>query len=51
MAAERSGLFATKSTERLLEETQERGASLRRAVGVIDLTALGLGGIIGTGSS
>jgi APA family basic amino acid/polyamine antiporter len=49
MAAERTGLFATKSTERLLEETRERGASLRRAIGVLDLTALGLGGIIGTG--
>ena len=49
MAAERAGLFVTKSHERLIAETRERGASLRRAVGVLDLTALGLGGIIGTG--
>ena len=49
MASERTGLFATKSSERLIAETKSRGAALSRAIGVIDLTALGLGGIIGTG--
>jgi APA family basic amino acid/polyamine antiporter len=42
-------VWATKSTERLLDETQEEGRKLRRAVGTLDLTALGVGAIIGTG--
>jgi basic amino acid/polyamine antiporter, APA family len=44
------GLFARKPTEMLLEETRadpEHG--LKRAVGVLDLTALGIGAVIGTG--
>jgi APA family basic amino acid/polyamine antiporter len=45
----RSGLFATKPVDRLVEDTHERGVELRRAVGALDLTALGLGAIIGTG--
>jgi APA family basic amino acid/polyamine antiporter len=40
------GPLARKSTEELVEET---GHGLRRAVGALDMTALGLGAIIGTG--
>jgi basic amino acid/polyamine antiporter, APA family len=47
--AERSGLFATKPVDRLVEDTHEKETELRRAVGALDLTALGLGAIIGTG--
>src|SRR3954464_3274783 len=44
----RKGLFARKPTEALAREADdERG--LRRAVGTLDLTALGIGAIIGTG--
>jgi APA family basic amino acid/polyamine antiporter len=49
-AAARPGLFARKPTEQLLRETQadpEQG--LKRSVGVLDLTALGIGAVIGTG--
>ncbi len=46
--ATRPGLFARKPTEHLVRETSgEHG--LKRAVGVLDLTALGIGAIIGTG--
>jgi APA family basic amino acid/polyamine antiporter len=46
-AAARKSLFATKSTEQLLETAE--GTSLRRGIGALDLTALGIGAIIGTG--
>ena len=46
---ERSGIFATKPVGRLVEDTHEKETELRRAVGALDLTALGLGAIIGTG--
>src|SRR5918999_5673137 len=46
---ERSGLFATKPVGRLVEDTHEKDTELQRAVGALDLTALGLGAIIGTG--
>ena len=46
---ERSGLFATTPVDRLVEDTHEKETELRRAVGALDLTALGLGAIIGTG--
>ena len=39
--------FATKPTEQLLETAE--GTSLRRGIGALDLTALGIGAIIGTG--
>jgi basic amino acid/polyamine antiporter, APA family len=46
--ATRGGLLARKPTETLITEARdERG--LKRAVGALDLTALGIGGIIGTG--
>jgi basic amino acid/polyamine antiporter, APA family len=49
-AAARPGLFARKPTDQLVRETQadpEHG--LKRSVGVLDLTALGIGAVIGTG--
>jgi APA family basic amino acid/polyamine antiporter len=49
MAAERGGLFATKPVDRLVQDTHDKETELRRAVGALDLTALGLGAIIGTG--
>lgn len=43
-------LFATKPMGRLLQEAQETGEhSLKRTLGPIQLTALGIGGIIGAG--
>src|SRR3954452_4510819 len=48
-SSSRSGLFAVKDHDRLLAETEEEGHKLRRAVGALDLTALGMGAIIGTG--
>ena len=42
-----SPLFATKDVDTVVEENDESG--LKRAVGALDLTALGLGAIIGTG--
>ena len=39
--------FATKSTQQLLETAE--GTRLRRGIGALDLTALGIGAIIGTG--
>jgi basic amino acid/polyamine antiporter, APA family len=47
--ATRPGPFSTKSHDVLVAETGERGHSLRRAVGALDLTALGIGAVIGTG--
>jgi basic amino acid/polyamine antiporter, APA family len=49
VAARRPGPFARKPTEHLVRETGEAGHSLQRAVGALDLTALGIGAIIGTG--
>jgi basic amino acid/polyamine antiporter, APA family len=40
-------LFETKDVEEVIEDTEQ--SSLRRAVAALDLTALGLGAIIGTG--
>jgi APA family basic amino acid/polyamine antiporter len=45
----RKGLFATKPIDVLVRETEEKETQLKRAVGALDLTALGLGAIIGTG--
>ncbi|MDX6656223.1 MAG: basic amino acid/polyamine antiporter, family, partial [Solirubrobacteraceae bacterium] len=42
------GIFARKSMEALAEDASEN-SGLRRAVGALDLTALGIGAIIGTG--
>ena len=40
-------LFATKDVDTVVKENEDSG--LKRAVGTLDLTALGLGAIIGTG--
>ncbi|MGB9492926.1 MAG: amino acid permease, partial [Terriglobales bacterium] len=43
-------LLATKSIEQLLKESQEKGEhSLTRTLGVFQLTALGVGAVIGAG--
>ena len=47
--ARSSGLFATKPVDELVAATEEEGSQLKRAVGLLDLTALGIGAIIGTG--
>jgi APA family basic amino acid/polyamine antiporter len=47
--AERGGLFATKPVDALVADTEDESSHLRRAIGVLDLTALGVGAIIGTG--
>ena len=47
--AERSGLFATKPADALVADADERGHQLKRVVGLLDLSALGLGAIVGTG--
>ena len=43
------GPFAVRSTDILIAEGGEEGHTLRRSVGALDLTALGVGAIIGTG--
>src|SRR5262245_28935976 len=45
----RRGMFATKPVDELVAATEEEGSQLKRAVGLLDLTALGIGAIIGTG--
>jgi APA family basic amino acid/polyamine antiporter len=50
VATERApGPFAVKPAEALVADTEGRGQKLRRVAGVLDLTALGIGAIIGTG--
>src|SRR6201995_5861353 len=44
-----AGLFATKPIDALVADTEDEGSHLKRAVGLLDLTALGIGAIIGTG--
>src|SRR5215210_3367087 len=43
------GLFSTKPVESLVRDAEGHGKGLRRVVGLLDLSALGLGAIIGTG--
>src|SRR3954451_20179249 len=43
------GILATKGVDQLVADTELEGSQLRRAVGALDLTALGIGAIIGTG--
>src|SRR3954449_7322003 len=47
--ATRGGLFVRKPVDRLVADTQDAAGQLRRAVGLLDLTALGIGAGIGTG--
>jgi APA family basic amino acid/polyamine antiporter len=45
----RPGLFAIRDVRSLISETAEEGTGLKKAVGVTQLTAMGVGAIIGTG--
>src|ERR1051325_7971072 len=45
----RQRLFRTKSLDELVAETQEEGHQLKKALGPLNLIALGIGAIIGTG--
>src|SRR5919198_881183 len=47
--ASEPSIWARKSTDELIAETTEEGHQLKKAVGTLDLTALGIGAIIGTG--
>ena len=49
VTARHVGPFITRSTEVLIVESGEEHHTLKRAVGALDLTALGVGAIIGTG--
>jgi Amino acid permease len=49
VTARQLGPFAVRSTEILIAEGGEEHHTLKRAVGALDLTALGVGAIIGTG--
>ena len=49
MALGASGFWATKDVHSLMDETHEEGHTLRRSVGPVGLTAMGVGAIIGTG--
>src|SRR5581483_9159056 len=42
-------LFATKSVERILTESETSGHELKRTLGAMQLVALGIGAIIGAG--
>src|ERR1041385_1408686 len=42
-------VFQTKKLDELLAETQEEGHQLKKALGPINLIALGIGAIIGAG--
>ena len=43
------GLFGVKPTDAVVADTEDNARSLSRSVGALDLTALGIGAIIGTG--
>ncbi|MDP9796715.1 APA family basic amino acid/polyamine antiporter [Catenuloplanes nepalensis] len=45
----RRRLFATRSVDSLVADTEVDGQTLKRAVGPVQLTALGVGAVIGTG--
>jgi len=45
----RPGIFAIRDVNSLITETTETGHELKRAVGATQLTAMGVGAIIGTG--
>jgi APA family basic amino acid/polyamine antiporter len=48
-ASKSGGIFATKPADALVRDAEERGTSLKRVVGLLDLSALGVGALIGTG--
>ncbi|MET0425712.1 MAG: amino acid permease [Actinoplanes sp.] len=45
----RPGIFAVRDVRSLITETQQEGQGLKKAVGASQLTAMGVGAIIGTG--
>src|SRR3982750_4450475 len=45
----RPGIFAIRDVRSLITETSEEGHGLKKAVGATQLTAMGVGAIIGTG--
>jgi APA family basic amino acid/polyamine antiporter len=47
--AQRGSIFSTKPVDALVQDTRDRNVELKRSVGLLDLTALGIGAIIGTG--
>src|ERR1700754_5224524 len=47
--ATKPGIFAGRDVSTLITETAEEGHGLKKAVGVTQLTAMGVGAIIGTG--
>jgi basic amino acid/polyamine antiporter, APA family len=49
VATPTTGPFAIRQADTLIEETHEPGHELKKSVGALDLTALGVGAIIGTG--
>jgi len=48
-ARRRSGIFAIRDVQDLTTETHEAGHELKRSVSAVQLTAMGVGAIIGTG--
>src|SRR3954449_8618844 len=44
-----AGLFARKPQDQLVADAEDSDSKLRRSIGALDLTALGIGAIIGTG--
>jgi APA family basic amino acid/polyamine antiporter len=46
---QRPGIFAIRDVQSLISETTEEGHGLRKSVGATQLTAMGVGAIIGTG--
>jgi basic amino acid/polyamine antiporter, APA family len=45
----KAGVFAIRDVRSLITETSEEGHGLKKSVGVVQLTAMGVGAIIGTG--
>ncbi|WP_230858829.1 amino acid permease [Actinoplanes aureus] len=48
-SGQRAGIFAIRDVGSLITETHEQGTELKRAVSATQLTAMGVGAIIGTG--
>ena len=44
-----TGPWAVKDHQQLIRDTESGEGGLKRAVGALDLTALGIGAVIGTG--
>src|SRR4051795_12241887 len=49
VSTNKPGIFAIRDVRSLITETAEEGHGLKKAVGVTQLTAMGVGAIIGTG--